>query len=121
MLGPQDDAFDAAARDVFLDAGFEVQPDSDRVGCRLAGPPVRPAGEGAAEIVSDGMLPGSVQVPPSGQPIVMGPDGPTTGGYPKIATVIGADLARLAQLAPGDRVRFRAVDAAEARRALEER
>jgi antagonist of KipI len=120
VLGPQDEAFDHDARRVFLDARFEVHAESDRVGCRLEGPPVRTAGAGTGEIVSDGMLPGSVQVPPDGQPIVMGADGPTTGGYPKIATVIGADLARLAQLAPGDGVRFREVSAAEARRALEE-
>jgi KipI family sensor histidine kinase inhibitor len=117
VMGPQDEAFDGEARATFLDEPFEVQPDSDRVGCRLSGP--RVAASGPAEIVSDGMVPGSVQVPPSGQPIVMGPDGPTTGGYPKIATVIGADLPRLAQLVPGDRVRFRAVGVAEARRALE--
>jgi KipI family sensor histidine kinase inhibitor len=117
ILGPQDEAFGADALQAFLQQPFAVQPDSDRVGCRLAGPRIAAASE--PEIVSDGMVPGSVQVPPSGEPIVMGPDGPTTGGYPKIATVIGADLPRLAQLAPGELVRFRAVDLPEARRALE--
>ena len=119
VLGPQTAAFDEAARSAFLAATFTVRPDSDRVGCRLQGPPV--AHRGPREITSDGMLPGCIQVPPDGQPIVMGPDGPTTGGYPKIACVIGADLWRLAQLAPGETVRFRAVTPAEAVRAQEER
>jgi allophanate hydrolase subunit 2 len=57
------------------------------------------------------MVPGCIQVPPDGQPIVMLADGPTTGGYPKIATVVTADLGRLAQLVPGEgRVRFEAVE-----------
>ncbi|HUL76681.1 MAG TPA: allophanate hydrolase, partial [Vicinamibacteria bacterium] len=64
---------------------------------------------GSAEIVSDGMVPGSIQVPPDGMPIVMGCDGPTTGGYPKIGTVVTADLPLLAQLVPGEgEVRFEA-------------
>jgi allophanate hydrolase subunit 2 len=101
----------------FLESAYEARPESDRVGCRLRGH--RLSHHGAAEIVSDGMIPGCIQVPPDGQPIVMGPDGPTTGGYPKIAVVIGADLRRLGQLAPGDTVRFRAVLPSEALRALE--
>ena len=65
----------------------------------------------AGEIRPDGMVPGCIQVPPDGQPIVVMADGPTTGGYPKIATVVGADLPRLAQLAPGETVGFREVHA----------
>jgi KipI family sensor histidine kinase inhibitor len=118
ILGPQDDAFHPDEVGAFLASEYRVRPESDRVGCRLAGR--RLAHRGAAEIVSDGMLPGCIQVPPDGQPIVMGPDGPTTGGYPKIAAVIGADLRRLGQLAPGDAVRFRAVTAEEALRARED-
>ena len=114
ILGPQDDAFGDDAVRTFLDGAYVARPESDRVGCRLQGPAVRHAGP--AEIVSDGMLPGCVQVPPDGQPIVMGADGPTTGGYPKIATVIGADLSRLGQVAPGDTVHFRAVTVDEALR-----
>jgi allophanate hydrolase subunit 2 len=119
MAGPQSDAFDEEARRALLGSTFTVRPESDRVGCRLAG--LALVHGGPREIVSDGMLPGCIQVPPDGQPIVMGPDGPTTGGYPKIAVVIGADLPRLAQLAPGETVRFREVTPAEAVRALEER
>jgi antagonist of KipI len=108
VLGPQEEQFteDAVAR--FLCETFDVATTSDRVGCRLAGP--RLEHRGAAEIVSDGMVPGSVQVPPDGRPIVMMADSPTTGGYPKLATVATADLHRIAQLVPGEgRVRFQAI------------
>jgi allophanate hydrolase subunit 2 len=107
VAGPQDDMFtpEALAR---LESGtFSVTPLSDRTGCRLAGEPIAHRAKG--EILTDGMVPGCIQVPPDGQPIVMMSDGPTTGGYPKIATVVRADLAALAQLAPGEQVRFRRV------------
>ena len=91
-------------------AGWCLGATSDRVGCRLEGEPLRH--RGPAEILSDGMVPGAIQVPPDGRPIVMGADGPTTGGYPKIATVLTADLPLLAQLVPGEgEVRFEAVPA----------
>ena len=70
------------------------------------GPPLRPA-PGAGELPSEPTLPGAIQVPPDGQPIVLGPDAPVTGGYPVIAVVREADLDRLAQLRPGDRVALR--------------
>jgi KipI family sensor histidine kinase inhibitor len=115
VMGPQDHLFAADARQRFLSETWEVAAGSDRVGCRLDGPPVRP--EGPAEIVSDGMVPGCVQVAADGKPMVMLADGPTTGGYPKIATVISADVGRVAQLVPGEgRVRFTAVTIEEAQR-----
>ncbi len=92
----------------FFAGAFRLGATADRVGCRLEGEPLRHAGP--SEILSDGMVPGSIQVPPDGQPIVMLQDGPTTGGYPKIATVLSADLPLLAQLVPGEgEVRFEAV------------
>jgi KipI family sensor histidine kinase inhibitor len=100
ILGPQDDHFDPEALAAFFATTWTVGPTSDRVGCRLVGP--RLAHAGPSEIVSDGMVPGCVQVPPDGQPIVSLSDGPTTGGYPKIATVVRADLPLLAQLVPGE-------------------
>jgi len=113
VLGPQHQHLDPASLIRFLAEPYAVSAASDRVGCRLAGPPL--AHRGAAEIVSDGMSPGSIQVPPDGQPIVMLADGPTTGGYPKVATVVSADLPRLAQLVPGvDTLRFVAVGPGEA-------
>ncbi len=100
--GPQHEPHTLAA---LVAAEWEVAPGSDRVALRLRGPRIRVSGP--AEIVSDGMLPGSIQVPPDGQPIVMLRDSPTTGGYPKIATVVSTDLDRLAQLVPGAaRLRF---------------
>jgi antagonist of KipI len=115
VMGPQDHLFAAEARERFLSETWGVAAGSDRVGCRLDGPPVRP--EGPAEIVSDGMVPGCVQVAADGRPMVMLADGPTTGGYPKIATVISADVGLVAQLVPGEgRVRFAAVTVEEAQR-----
>ncbi len=108
VLGPQADHFDAETVASFLAGPWRVGATSDRVGCRLEGEPLRHVGP--AEILSDGMVPGSIQVPPDGRPIVMMADGPTTGGYPKIATVVTADLPLLAQLVPGEgEVRFEAV------------
>lgn len=115
--GPQDDHFTAEAVRRFFTAEYQVQATSDRVGCRLEGAALTHAG--VSEIASDGMLPGCIQVPPDGKPIVMGADSPTTGGYPKIATVIRADRSRLAQLVPGrSRVRFEAVTLEHALQAM---
>lgn len=118
VLGPQDDAFTAAGRRTFLASIYRVTPEVDRMGCRLDGPPV--AHETGADIVSDWIPPGGIQVPGSGMPIVLLSDRQTTGGYAKIATVIGPDLGRIAQCRPGDAVRFQAVSLAEAQRAARE-
>ena len=120
MPGPQLDHFSAAAREAFFGAAFVVTPAHDRMGLRLAGPQLQHL-EGGADIVSDGVTPGAIQVPADGQPIVLLADCQTVGGYPKIATVIRADLPRLAHVEAGDLLRFCCVDAAEAtaaRRAL---
>jgi biotin-dependent carboxylase-like uncharacterized protein len=120
VLGPQDDEF-GAARDTFLGGAWCISATSDRMGYRLEGPKV--VHPGGHNIVSDGAVHGSVQVPGSGQPIVLMADHGTTGGYPKIATVISADLGRLAQMQAGSVFRFKAigVEAAqqEARRLAE--
>jgi KipI family sensor histidine kinase inhibitor len=114
VLGPQYDLFPPGEVERFLRETFRVGPTSDRTGCRLEG--ARLAAR-ESEITSDGMVPGSVQVPPDGKPIVMLADGPTTGGYPKIATVVATDLPRLAQLVPGEgEVRFSAVSVEDAQR-----
>jgi allophanate hydrolase subunit 2 len=108
VLGPQHDHFGPETLERFASSEWAILPASDRVACRLSGPGLVPLGP--AEIVSDGMLPGCIQVPPDGQPIVMLAEAPTTGGYPKIATVVTADLPVLAQLVPGEgRVRFETV------------
>ena len=107
IWGPQDDYFTDKARATLESCTYTVGPCSDRMGYRLEGETL--AHRDAQQIVSDGNALGSIQVPPDGLPIVLLADRATTGGYPKIATVVTADVARLAQLLPGERVRFRAV------------
>ncbi len=114
VLGPQDDEFGDAVK-TFLDGTWAISPTSDRMGYRLQGPVIRH--QHGHNIVSDGTVNGSIQVPGNGQPIVLMPDRGTSGGYPKIATVIGADFGRFAQMPPGRPFRFQAVSVAEARRA----
>lgn len=101
--GPQWDQFEPAARMVFFDAAWEVSSRSDRTGYRLTGPALNPPREG---MLSEPVLPGSVQVPPDGLPIVTMNDGPTVGGYPKLGVLDPEDLSRLAQCRPGQSVRF---------------
>lgn len=111
--GPQADHFTPAALASFYNAPWALTPARDRMGLRLAGPRLAHV-PGGADIVSDGVAPGAIQVPADGQPIVLLADCQTVGGYPKIATVIRADLPRLAHLPPGAEIRFEAVDAAQA-------
>lgn len=116
ILGPQDDHFTEQGIVTFLSSEYAVGATSDRMGYRLEGPMI--AHKASADIVSDGIVLGTVQVPADGQPIVMMADRQTTGGYAKIATVVSADIPLLAQCLPGSsRVRFRAttVEAAQAR------
>ncbi|MFT4136470.1 5-oxoprolinase/urea amidolyase family protein [Microbacterium sp.] len=103
--GPDDDWFDEAALTAFFAAEWVVTAQSNRVGLRLAGPPVARAREG--ELESQGLVPGAVQVPPSGQPVLFLADHPVTGGYPVIGVVADPDLDRAAQLPAGARMRFR--------------
>lgn len=114
VAGPQADHFTAAALAVFTEAGYRIATEADRMGVRLEGPAL--VHSGAPEIVSDATVPGSIQVPGNGQPIVLLADAQTAGGYPKIATVIGADLPRLAASRPGQELHFAWVDAAEGER-----
>ena len=112
--GPQDDHFDADAFAAFFGADYRVSRDADRMGLRLEGPALLHRPDKGAEIVSDATVPGSIQVPGNGLPIVLLADGQTAGGYPKIATVISADLARLAGAAVGAVLRFAPVSVAQA-------
>ncbi len=112
--GPQDASFTEEGFQRLLSEVYTVTPSIDRTGYRLAGPRIEHAAP--PEILPEGALPGVIQVPGDGQPIVLMADGPTTGGYPKIATVAGPDLSRLAQAAPGTRVRFRAVTVTDLQR-----
>lgn len=105
VLGPRDDWFDEADVDKFLSSEYTVTSDSNRVGLRLeAGEPLRRSREG--ELPSEGMVAGSVQIPPNGQPVLFLRDHAVTGGYPVIATVINEDVDIAAQLPPGGKLRF---------------
>lgn len=116
LLGPQDDAFEAEALATLLREPYRVGRDSDRMGLRLEGPALQH--RSSADIVSDGIAPGAIQVPGNGLPIVLLADAQTVGGYTKIATVIRADLPRLAHARPGTELRFAAVTRAVAFAAL---
>ncbi|MCY1641277.1 biotin-dependent carboxyltransferase family protein [Methylorubrum sp. SL192] len=119
VLGPQDDLFSQAGLATFLAETFTVSNRADRMGYQLDGPEIA-HGAAGFNIVSDATVAGSVQVPGSGRPIVLLADRQTTGGYPKIATVISVDLRRIAQRRPGEPVRFAAVDLAIATRLARE-
>ena len=112
VLGPQDDEFDDANKALFLNSDWKISATSDRMGYRLEGPVIKHLHD--HNIVSDGTVNGSIQVPGNGAPIVLMMDRGTSGGYPKIATVISADLGRLAQTSAGTAFRFKAVSMAEA-------
>jgi antagonist of KipI len=121
MRGPQDGCFDDAAFEILQRARFTVSPQSDRMGYRLNGAPIHyKAGslETAAEMISDATFAGGLQVPRSGDPILLMADRQTTGGYPQIATVITADLPVAGQLAPGAWVEFELCTRQEAIAAL---
>ncbi|MGZ4647605.1 MAG: 5-oxoprolinase subunit C family protein [Blastococcus sp.] len=105
LPGPRRDWLVAAAWAALLAEEWTVTADSDRVGLRLAGPRLERDRDG--ELPSEGLVPGALQVPPDGAPVLFLADHPVTGGYPVLAVVTSADLAAAAQLRPGDRVRFR--------------
>lgn len=112
VLGPQDRFFDSATLAQFLHEPFSLTDAYDRMGVRLKGPALMPVG--ALSIPSEPILRGSVQVAGDGVATILLADHQTTGGYPKIATILSTDLDRLAQLRPRDRLRFCAIPAAEA-------
>jgi biotin-dependent carboxylase-like uncharacterized protein len=114
--GPQDDEFADDQKNLFLDSEWKISATSDRMGYRLEGPVIRHLH--GHNIVSDGTVNGSIQVPGNGAPIVLMPDRGTTGGYPKIVTVISADLGRFAQIPAGRAFRFKAIGMAEAQAEL---
>lgn len=121
VLGPQDDYFTEEAIDALLSQRWTISPQSDRMAYRLNGPRLTHAK--GHDIVSDGVALGAIQVPGDGTPLVLMADRQPTGGYPKIATVIGADIGPFAQLRPGDSFSFAAAsldEAVAARRARRE-
>ena len=104
LLGPRADWFTPDAPSVLTNHLYEVTTESNRVGLRLRGPAIARLRD--AELPSEGMPTGALQIPPDGLPILFLADHPTTGGYPVLAVVHSADLPAAAQLRPGQRVRF---------------
>ncbi len=112
VWGPQEEYFTADGRRTFADSDYRVSKEADRMGIRFEGPVIAHAK--GADIISDGIGPGAIQVPGAGLPIVLLADRQTVGGYPKIATVASVDLPRLGRLLPGQTVRFQPVSVEEA-------
>ena len=104
VWGPQDDYFTERGRRTFVESDYRVSKEADRMGIRFEGPTIEHAK--GADIISDGIGPGAIQVPGAGLPIVLLADRQTVGGYPKIATVASVDLPRMGRLLPGQVVRF---------------
>lgn len=112
VLGPQEDRFTGKGIETFLSATYTVTKEADRMGLRLDGPVVEHTR--GADIASEGLVTGSIQIPGNGKPIILMADRQTTGGYTKIATVVSADLPRVGRLKPGDTLAFAAVSVAQA-------
>ena len=114
--GPQCERFPDAARKIFYGSAYRVAEESNRMGLRLEGTPL-PVND-QAEMTTEGVSLGAVQITPAGLPIILFVEQQTTGGYAKIANVISADLSSLGQLRPRDEIRFKVVDWRTARRLL---
>ena len=104
MPGPEYQEFDSVSQETFWRSPWQLSPQSNRMGYRLQGQPLKRTTD--REMLSHGLLPGVVQVPHNGQPIVLMNDAQTTGGYPRIATIIEADLYLLAQIPLGQPIHF---------------
>lgn len=117
ILGPQDDYFSEGIEE-FFSSTFKVSPKADRMGCRLEGNPIVPREGVVKSIISEPSVPGGIQIPPDGQPIILLVE-QTVGGYTKIATVISPDIGKVGQAKPGNRIRFRRVELEEAHAILE--
>lgn len=118
LLGPQDDYFTDHGIKTFLNSTYTVTNESDRMGCKLSGEKIEY--KNTVDIISDGIVFGSIQIPRTGNPIIMLADRQTTGGYAKIATVISVDLPLLAQARPGTKVYFELIDRQKAERLLKQ-
>lgn len=104
ILGPQDDMFSQGALDTFFGKSYKVTEQSDRTGYRLKGPKIKHMGK--ADIISEAIWLGAIQIPADGMPFIMTADHQTTRGFAKLGSVIQVDLAKLAQAGPGDNIRF---------------
>ncbi|SDZ68245.1 antagonist of KipI [Evansella caseinilytica] len=120
LAGPQEGLFTAESVSAFYSTGFQISPQSDRMGYRLTGEKKLELRDNT-EMITDAVATGAIQVPGNGEPILLMADRQTSGGYPKIANVISADLWKVAQRLPGQTIRFEKVTLAEAHEELRER
>lgn len=116
--GPQWDWFSESAKNLLLTSAYRVSEEANRMGLRLEGGPINSISE--TPMITEGVSLGAIQIPPGGQPIILFVEQQTTGGYPKIANIISADMASVGQLRPRDEIRFERVSMEEARRLLAE-
>jgi len=117
IFGPQDHHFTQNGFQTFCASSYQVTPQCDRMGVRLEGPKIERQSDVEESIISEGLISGAIQVPGDGKPIIILTE-VVTGGYTKIATVISTDLTKVAQMKPGDRVRFEPISIEEAHRIL---
>ena len=118
IMGVDQSEFPSDTTDLLLNAQFEVTNYSDRMGIRLSGPFLKHKHK--ADVISYPLVPGTIQVPGDGNPVIMLADSQTIGGYTQIANIITADLWKTGQLKPGDKVKFRITEPDEAVRSLSE-
>jgi antagonist of KipI len=118
IMGPQEERFTEEGILHFLNGSYRIKSQSDRMAYRLEGPKINHRGK--ADIISEPLMPGAIQVPNDGAPIILMVDGQVTGGYAKIANVIRADIPVLAQKIPGEEIQFESVDLDRAYEALEQ-
>ena len=117
--GPQNHHFTEEGFQTFSSSSYQVTPQCDRMGVRLEGPKIERRPDVEESIISEGLISGAIQVPGDGKPIIILTE-LVTGGYTKIATIISTDLPKVAQLKPGDRVRFKPISIEESRGLLKE-
>jgi biotin-dependent carboxylase-like uncharacterized protein len=118
VLGPQADYFPSEIRELFLNSEYTITPQSDRQGYRLTGPALKHIR--SHDVITEAVWPGAVQIPGDGLPIILLSDAQTTGGYPKIASVISVDIDKLGQAKPSDKIRFKSVTLEESVHLLRE-
>jgi biotin-dependent carboxylase-like uncharacterized protein len=117
--GPQNHHFTEKGFQTFCSSSYQVTPQCDRMGVRLEGPKIERRSDVEESIISEGLISGAIQVPGDGKPIIILTE-LVTGGYTKIATIISTDLSKVAQLKPGDQVRFKPISIEEAHDLLKE-
>ena len=119
VAGPQNHHFTEKGSQTFYSSPYQVTPQCDRMGVRLEGPKIERRSDVEESIISEGLISGAIQIPGDGKPIIILTE-LVTGGYTKIATIISADLPMVAQLKPGDQVRFKTISIEEAHLLLRE-